>query len=63
MVKFLRTTDNLGCKGLDRWELEVGVGCFGPDGGTIKQLKLLNTKVLIIVIKVDLPNTCLIQLI
>ena len=39
MVKFSRTTDNPGCKVLDRLELEeVGVSGIGPDGGTIKPL-------------------------
>ena len=39
MVKFSRSTDNSGCKVVDRLELEeVGVRCIGPDGETIKQL-------------------------
>ena len=63
MVEFAGTTDNPGCKVLDRLELEeVSVRCIGPDGRAIKQLKV-NTKVLIIVFKVDLSNTCLTRLI
>ena len=39
VVKFSGSTNNLGCKVLDRLELEeVSVSSIGPDGGTIKQL-------------------------
>ena len=62
VVKFSGSTNNPGCKVLDRLELEeVSVRSIGPDGGTIKQLTY--TKVLINVIKVDLSNTCLTRLI
>ena len=39
MVEFAGTTDNPGCKVLDRLELEeVSVRCIGPHGRAIKQL-------------------------
>ena len=39
VVKFSGSTNNPGCKVLDRLELEeVSVSSIGPDGGTIKQL-------------------------
>ena len=37
------------------------VHCIGPDGRAIKNL--LNTKVLVIVVKVDLSDMCLTRLI
>ena len=62
MVKLTGTTDDPGCKVLDRLELEeMSVRCIGPDGRAIK--RLTKHKALIIVVKVDLLNTCLTRLI
>ena len=39
VIKFSGSTNNPGCKVLNRLELEeVSVSNIGPDGGTIKQL-------------------------
>ena len=57
VVEFSGTADNPSCKVLDCLELkEISVHCIGPDGRA-KKNNLLNTRVLIIVVKVDLSNT------
>ena len=60
--KLTGTTDDLGCKVLDRLKfVEISVRCIGPVGRAIK--RLTKHKVLIVVVKVDLLNTCLTRLI